>query len=119
MNFSEINEAIEDLKNGKMIIVVDDEGRENEGDLVIPAEAVTGESINFMIKYAKGLVCVPIEEEIAEDVFAKTIAAVSAEASDPPEINPNEPKNSRAAPTAEKVKLKESLCSFPNFHPKK
>ena len=66
MNFSEINEAIEDLKNGKMIIVVDDEGRENEGDLVIPAEAVTGESINFMIKYAKGLVCVPIEEEIAE-----------------------------------------------------
>lgn len=66
MNFSKISEAVEDLKNGKMIIVVDDEGRENEGDLVIPAEAITGESLNFMIKYAKGLVCVPIEEEIAE-----------------------------------------------------
>lgn len=66
MNFSKINEAVEDLKKGKMIIVVDDEGRENEGDLVIPAEAATGEHINFMIKYAKGLVCVPIEQEIAE-----------------------------------------------------
>ncbi|MDU7441940.1 MAG: 3,4-dihydroxy-2-butanone-4-phosphate synthase, partial [Clostridium sp.] len=66
MNFSSIKDAIEDLKSGKMIIVVDDEGRENEGDLVIPAETVTGESINFMIKYAKGLVCVPIEQELAE-----------------------------------------------------
>ena len=66
MKFSSIEEAISDLKEGKMIIVVDDEGRENEGDLVIPADIVTGESINFMIKYAKGLVCAPIEAEIAE-----------------------------------------------------
>ena len=66
MNFSKINEAVEDLKKGKMIIVVDDEGRENEAHIVIPAEAATGEHINFMIKYAKGLVCVPIEQEIAE-----------------------------------------------------
>lgn len=66
MKFNRINEAIDDLRKGKMVIVVDDEGRENEGDLVIPAEVTTGESINFMIKYAKGLVCVPIEEEIAK-----------------------------------------------------
>ncbi|MGN0144591.1 MAG: bifunctional 3,4-dihydroxy-2-butanone-4-phosphate synthase/GTP cyclohydrolase II [Clostridium sp.] len=66
MNFSKINEAVEDLKKGKMIIVVDDEGRENEGDLVIPAEIATGEHINFMIKYARGLVCVPVEEELAD-----------------------------------------------------
>ena len=65
MNFSTISEAVEDLRNGKMIIVVDDEGRENEGDLVIPAELITGESMNFMIKYARGLVCVPVEEEMA------------------------------------------------------
>ena len=63
--FNTIEEAIEDLKQGKMIIIVDDEGRENEGDLVIPAENATGENINFMIKYAKGLLCVPIEQEIA------------------------------------------------------
>ena len=66
MKFSSIEEAVNELKNGKMIIVVDDEGRENEGDLVIPAENATGEKINFMIKYAKGLLCVPVEIEIAE-----------------------------------------------------
>lgn len=63
--FSKIEDAINDIKQGKMIIIVDDEGRENEGDLVIPAEKATGENINFMIKYAKGLLCVPVEEEIA------------------------------------------------------
>ena len=57
--FNTINEAIEDLKKGKMIILVDDEGRENEGDLVIPAEMATGENINFMITHAKGLLCAP------------------------------------------------------------
>mgnify|MGYP000890495277 CR=1 FL=1 len=63
--FNTIEDAIKDLKQGKMIIIVDDEGRENEGDLVIPAENATGENINFMIKYAKGLLCAPIEQEIA------------------------------------------------------
>ena len=66
MKFNSIEEAIEDIKNGKMIIVVDDEDRENEGDLVIAAENATPEAVNFMIKYAKGLLCVPIEEEIAD-----------------------------------------------------
>ncbi|ACL69757.1 bifunctional 3,4-dihydroxy-2-butanone-4-phosphate synthase/GTP cyclohydrolase II [Halothermothrix orenii] len=58
-----IEEAIEDIKQGKMVIVVDDEDRENEGDLVMAAEKVTPESINFMIRFARGLVCVPMEEE--------------------------------------------------------
>lgn len=65
MKFNSIEEGLKDLKQGKMVIVVDDEGRENEGDLVIPAEMATGENINFMIKYARGLVCAPVEEEIA------------------------------------------------------
>ena len=66
MKFNSIEEGLKDIKQGKMIIVVDDEGRENEGDLVIPAEITTGEHINFMIKYARGLVCAPVEKEIAE-----------------------------------------------------
>lgn len=65
MMFNSIEEGLKDIKEGKMIIVVDDEGRENEGDLVIPAETANGENINFMIKYARGLVCAPVEEEIA------------------------------------------------------
>ncbi|WP_010238852.1 bifunctional 3,4-dihydroxy-2-butanone-4-phosphate synthase/GTP cyclohydrolase II [Clostridium arbusti] len=61
--FNSIEEAIEDIKNGKMIVVVDDEDRENEGDLIIAAEKVTPEAINFMAKYAGGLICTPIISE--------------------------------------------------------
>lgn len=58
-----IKEALTDIKEGKMIIVVDDEERENEGDLVMAAEKADKDSINFMIKEARGLVCAPLEEE--------------------------------------------------------
>ncbi|ABB14775.1 bifunctional 3,4-dihydroxy-2-butanone-4-phosphate synthase/GTP cyclohydrolase II [Carboxydothermus hydrogenoformans] len=61
MGFNTIEEALEDLKQGKMVIVVDDEDRENEGDLVCAAEKVTPEIINFMAKYGRGLICVPME----------------------------------------------------------
>lgn len=62
-NFNSIEEAIRDIKEGKMVIVVDDESRENEGDLLMAADKVTGEAINFMAKYGKGLICMPIEDE--------------------------------------------------------
>ncbi len=58
-----VQEAIEDLKNGQMVIVVDDPNRENEGDLVMAAEKVTPEAINFMAKYGRGLICLSLPEE--------------------------------------------------------
>ncbi len=58
-----IEDAIEDIRNGKIIIVVDDENRENEGDFVGAAEMVTPEMINFMAKYGRGLICTPITEK--------------------------------------------------------
>src|SRR3990167_6675660 len=61
--FNSIPEILEDLKNGKMVIVVDDEDRENEGDLVMAASFVKPEHINFMAKNGRGLICVPMEEE--------------------------------------------------------
>lgn len=61
--FNTIEEAIEDIRAGKMIVVVDDEDRENEGDLLMAAEAVTSDAINFMAKYGRGLICVPMEKE--------------------------------------------------------
>lgn len=64
--FDPIEEAIYDLMRGKVVIVVDDEDRENEGDLVALAEKATPEVINFMIKEARGLVCVPILQELAD-----------------------------------------------------
>lgn len=61
--FNTIEEAVEDIKEGKMIIVVDDPNRENEGDLLIAAEKVTPQAINFMTKYGRGLICMPLKEE--------------------------------------------------------
>lgn len=63
MVFSKIEDAINDIKRGKFIIVVDDESRENEGDLVLAAEKVTANKINYMITHARGLVCMPIVKE--------------------------------------------------------
>ena len=61
--FNTIEEAIEDIKAGKMIVVVDDEDRENEGDLLMAAEKVTPEAVNFMAKYGRGLICMPVKRE--------------------------------------------------------
>ncbi|MCL6638873.1 MAG: bifunctional 3,4-dihydroxy-2-butanone-4-phosphate synthase/GTP cyclohydrolase II [Firmicutes bacterium] len=60
MRFNTIEEAVEDIRQGKMIVVVDDEDRENEGDLIMAAEMVTPEAVNFMAVHGRGLICMPI-----------------------------------------------------------
>ena len=64
--FNTINEALEDIRNGKPVIIVDDENRENEGDLFIPAETISEEVVNFMVKEARGLMCVPLTKDRAD-----------------------------------------------------
>jgi 3,4-dihydroxy 2-butanone 4-phosphate synthase/GTP cyclohydrolase II len=66
MTISKIEDVLEDLRQGKMIILVDDEDRENEGDLTMAAEKVTPEAINFMAKYGRGLICLALDPEIIE-----------------------------------------------------
>ena len=66
--FNSVEEAIEDIKAGKMLIVVDDEDRENEGDLVMAAEKVTPQAINFMATYGRGLICVPMKGERLDEL---------------------------------------------------
>jgi len=68
MNFNTIEEAISDIKAGKVIIVIDDENRENEGDFVAAAEMVTPEMINFMATHGRGLICTPLLEKRCEDL---------------------------------------------------
>lgn len=63
---SSVEEAIDAIKNGELIIIVDSEDRENEGDLVCAAELITSEKVNFMMKEARGLICVPISESVAD-----------------------------------------------------
>lgn len=64
MKFNAIPEVIEDIKKGRMVIVIDDEDRENEGDFVMAGSLVTPEDVNFMAKHGRGLICAPMEEEI-------------------------------------------------------
>jgi 3,4-dihydroxy 2-butanone 4-phosphate synthase / GTP cyclohydrolase II len=66
--FNTVQEAIEDIRHGKMIIVVDDENRENEGDIVMAAQKVTPESVNFMATHGKGLICCPVTKERAKEL---------------------------------------------------
>ncbi|MBE9520784.1 MAG: 3,4-dihydroxy-2-butanone-4-phosphate synthase, partial [Proteobacteria bacterium] len=66
MAVSNIEEVIEDIRNGKMVILVDDEDRENEGDLCMAAEAITPEAVNFMAKYGRGLICLTLERKLVK-----------------------------------------------------
>jgi len=71
MRFDSIKAAIDEIKNGRFVIVVDDENRENEGDFIMAAEKVTPVSVNFMAKYARGLLCAGLNEERAKELDLK------------------------------------------------
>jgi 3,4-dihydroxy 2-butanone 4-phosphate synthase/GTP cyclohydrolase II len=75
MSFASIEEAVADIREGRMIIIVDDEDRENEGDLVCGAEKVTPEIINFMARNARGLICLPLTEERCDELHLTTQVA--------------------------------------------
>ncbi|HDH34620.1 MAG TPA: bifunctional 3,4-dihydroxy-2-butanone-4-phosphate synthase/GTP cyclohydrolase II, partial [Nitrospirae bacterium] len=68
VKFHTIEEAIEDIKAGKMVVLIDDEDRENEGDLTIAAEKITPQAINFMAKHGRGLICLSLTPERVEDL---------------------------------------------------
>jgi len=84
INFNTIPEAIQDIKNGKMVIVVDDEDRENEGDFLMAAEMVSTEAINFMVTHGRGLVCAPINKSRAEKL---KLTHMVTDGADPDEAN--------------------------------
>jgi 3,4-dihydroxy 2-butanone 4-phosphate synthase/GTP cyclohydrolase II len=75
VDFNTVLEAIEEIRNGRMILVVDDEDRENEGDLIMAAEKVTPQAINFMATYARGLICSPIAGDILDKLDMKQMVS--------------------------------------------
>jgi 3,4-dihydroxy 2-butanone 4-phosphate synthase/GTP cyclohydrolase II len=77
--FSDVAEAVAEIRAGRMVVVVDDEDRENEGDLVMAAEKVTAEAVNFMSKFGRGLICVPITLERADELGLKGMVADNRE----------------------------------------
>src|SRR6478672_3014903 len=75
MQFSSIEDAIAEIRDGRMVIIVDDEDRENEGDLVCAAEKITPDIVNFMARHARGLICLPLTEERCDELHLTTQVA--------------------------------------------
>src|SRR5580658_6301939 len=69
-----IEDVIEDARQGRMFILIDDEGRENEGDLIIPAEKATPEIVNFMAKHGRGLICLSLTRERVDELGLQFMA---------------------------------------------
>ncbi|MSR66121.1 MAG: 3,4-dihydroxy-2-butanone-4-phosphate synthase, partial [Pedosphaera sp.] len=78
--FNSIEECLDDIRNGLMVIVVDDADRENEGDLIMAAEKATAKSVNFMAKYARGLICVPTTPERLKQLGVEQMVTQNTEA---------------------------------------
>ena len=80
LKFDAIEEAVKEIKAGKMVIVVDDKDRENEGDLVMAAQTATEEAVNFMISKGKGLVCAPLSAEKLKTLKIEEMVSENTEA---------------------------------------
>src|SRR3954451_6769742 len=76
-NFASVEEAVEEIRQGRMIVLVDDEDRENEGDLTMAAEKITPEAINFMAKYGRGLICMPLTEDRCDELHLPLMSPIN------------------------------------------
>ncbi|VVB72301.1 3,4-dihydroxy-2-butanone 4-phosphate synthase [uncultured archaeon] len=79
MPFASVQEALDDLRNGRFIIILDDENRENEGDLMIAAEKVTPDAINFMARYGRGLICMPMTAQRLQELDLSLMSSQNTE----------------------------------------
>src|SRR5580704_10608576 len=90
--FATVEQAVEEIRQGRMIVLVDDEDRENEGDLTMAAEKITPEAINFMTKYGRGLICLSLTEQRCDVLDLKPIAAHNTTAFGTPFCEPIDAK---------------------------
>src|SRR5262245_66119363 len=75
--FATVEEAVEEIRQGRMIVLVDDEDRENEGDLAMAAEKITPDAINFMAKHGRGLICMPLTEERCDELHLPLMSPIN------------------------------------------
>src|SRR5215813_2434152 len=76
-HFATVEEAVEEIRNGRMIVLVDDEDRENEGDLTMAAEKITPDAINFMAKFGRGLICMPLTEDRCDELHLPLMSPIN------------------------------------------
>src|ERR1700757_5525763 len=75
--FATVEQAVEEIRNGRMIVLVNDEDRENEGDLPMPAEKITPEAINFMAKFGRGLICLTLTEQRCDELHLPLMSPIN------------------------------------------
>src|SRR6201993_3966567 len=75
--FATVEEAVEEIRQGRMVVLVDDEDRENEGDLTMAAEKITPDAINFMAKYGPGLICLPLTEDRCDELHLPLMSPIN------------------------------------------
>src|SRR5437867_6662129 len=75
--FATVEEAVEEIRQGRMIVLVDDEDRENEGDLTMAAEKITPDAINFMAKFGRGLICLPLTEDRCDELHLPLMSPIN------------------------------------------
>src|SRR5438876_4480058 len=76
-HFATVEEAVEEIRQGRMVVLVDDEDRENEGDLTMAAEKITPEAINFMAKYGRGLICLTLTEQRCDELHLPLMSPIN------------------------------------------
>ena len=79
MKFNTTEELIADIKEGKIVVVIDDEDRENEGDVICAAQFATQENVNFMASYAKGLICMPMSEDYTKKLGLRQMCEINTD----------------------------------------
>src|SRR5258705_5117590 len=75
--FATVEEAVEEIRNGRMIVLLDDEDRENEGDLTMAAEKITPDAINFMARFGRGLICLPLTEDRCDELHLPLMSPIN------------------------------------------
>jgi len=76
-HFATVEEAVEEIRQGRMVVLVDDEDRENEGDLAMAAEKITPDAINFMAKHGRGLICMPLTEDRCDELHLPLMSPIN------------------------------------------
>src|SRR4030081_2062868 len=76
-HFATVEDAVEEIRQGRMVVLVDDEDRENEGYLAMAAEKITPDAINFMAKYGRGLICMPLTEERCDELHLPLMSPIN------------------------------------------
>src|SRR6202041_2901668 len=116
--FASVEEAMEDIRAGRMIVLVDDEDRENEGDLTMAAEKVTPEAINFMAKFGRGLICLAMTEQPCDALALAPIPPRNTSMFGPPFCEPIDARRGTTTGTSAADRATTILAATsPNTHP--